>query len=68
MHLALFPGEICKAESSASENIWPSYVTMREMSARGLVWSLMGTNLSHRDRSLLRVMSVAMSSLLLTVE
>lgn len=32
-----------KEQSSLTENIWCNYVTMRETSARGLVWSLMGT-------------------------
>jgi len=34
--------------------------------ARGLVWSLTGLKLSHLDKSLLRVTSVAMSSLAFT--
>lgn len=41
-------------------------LTMPVIRARGLVWSLMGLKLSHLDRSLFRVTSVAISSLAFT--
>jgi len=54
-----------------SDTVFLSYsrtglLTMPVIRARGLVWSLTGLKLSHLDKSLLRVTSVAMSSLAFT--
>lgn len=51
--------------SDLSQELLEFLFTIPEMRARGLVWSLMGKNLSHLDRSLLRLMSVTMFPLLL---
>ena len=48
--------------------ITAEFLTIPEMRARGLVCSLWALKLSHSDRSLVTVTSVAMSSLALTVK